>query len=56
MTADHLSVDYRPCTCGRVTPSIGATIRRVQDRDEDHSWIPADAGAIEAALGALNGA
>lgn len=54
VTADHLLVDYRPCACGRVTPSIGATIRRVQDRDDDYGWIPAAPGAIDAALDMLS--
>jgi len=54
VTADHLTIDYRPCTCGRRTPSIGKGIRRVQDRDGDFSWIPASDDAIRSALSALD--
>lgn len=41
VTADHIEIDYRPCACGRSTPSIGPVIRRVLDRDDDVSWTPA---------------
>lgn len=54
VTADHIEIDYRPCSCGRVTPSIGANIRRVMDRDGDFSWAPANPVAINAALEVLN--
>lgn len=53
VTADHIMVDYRPCDCGRKTPSIGAAIRRVQDRDDDYGWISADPRAMSAALDRL---
>lgn len=53
VTADHISVDYRPCACGRTTPSIGPLIRRVQDADGDYGWLPAAPGAINAALETL---
>lgn len=55
VTADHIEIDYQPCTCGRASPSIGPLIRRVMDRDGDFGWIPAAPGAIYAALEVLNG-
>lgn len=53
VTADHIEVDYRPCACGRQSPSISPNIRRVADSDEDVSWVPAGSTVVRAALEAL---
>lgn len=55
VTADHIEIDYRPCACGRVSPSIGPVIRRVLDKDDDYSWIPASPEAMQAGLAQLSG-
>ena len=55
VTADHIEIDYRPCDCGRKSPSIGPVIRRVADRDNDFSWVPGSPEAMEAAIGTLLG-
>lgn len=53
VTADHIEIDYRPCACGKASPSIGPNIRRVADRDGDYSWTPASPPAMAAALETL---
>lgn len=54
VTADHVEIDYRPCTCGRTSPSIGPHIRRVMDQDGDYSWTPATTDAMNAAIEVLS--
>ena len=53
VTADHIEIDYRPCSCGKASPSIAPNIRRVMDRDGDYSWTPATTEAMNAAIGML---
>ena len=54
VTADHVEIDYRPCACGRASPSISPHIRRVMDRDGDYSWTPATTEAMNAAIEKLH--
>ena len=53
VTADHIEIDYRPCACGKTSPSINPHIRRVMDRDDDYSWTPAPTAAMEAVIAML---
>lgn len=40
VTADHVSVNYGVCACGRLSPAIGPLIRRIADADEACSFLP----------------
>ncbi|MFF0543796.1 hypothetical protein ACWEVD_13925 [Nocardia thailandica] len=57
VTGDHVTVDWRPCACGRTTPRIGPAISRFAGAGgDDKITCAATAEALDEALAFLNGA
>lgn len=50
VSSDHIVVSYDPCKCGRTTPHVSPDIKRLQDADDDYSFVPTPRDGLEALL------